>query len=152
VVKAWKPILAALVIFAAGVVTGGLTLDLKRPPWNPRAGPRSDSIRKPYVSGRWDVQLREISKRMEERLDLTLDQRERITAIVRETQSRMKALWEDVAPKTREEMRQMRDKIRAELTPEQREKFEEIFKQRTERSHSRSAAPEEKTNKPPANP
>jgi Spy/CpxP family protein refolding chaperone len=152
VVKTWKPILAALVIFAAGVVTGALTLDLRQPPWNPAIGPRSESNRKPYASARWDVQLRDISKRMEEQFDLTRDQRDRITAIVRETQSRMKALWEDVAPGTREEMRQMREKIRAELTPEQRKKFEAIFKQRAERSHPRSAAPGEKSSKPPPNP
>jgi hypothetical protein len=30
-VNFWKPILAAVVIFAAGLVTGGLTLDLRRP-------------------------------------------------------------------------------------------------------------------------
>lgn len=151
-VKPWKPILAALVIFAAGVVTGGLTLDLKHLPSKQSAGPRADSVRKSYVSGRWDVQLRDISKRMEEQLDLTRDQRDRITAIVRETQSRMKALWEDVAPGTREEMRQMREKIRAELTPVQRRQFEEIFKQRAERSHPRSAAPGEKPGKQLPNP
>jgi len=151
-VKAWKPILAALVIFAAGVVTGGMTLDLKRSPWNLLAGPRSDSVHKPYASARWDIQLRDISKRMEEQLALTPEQRERVTTIVHETQGRMRTLWEDVAPRTREEMRQMREKIRAELTPEQRKKFEQIFKQRAERSHPRSGASEEKTSKLPPNP
>ena len=150
--KMWKPILAALVIFTAGVVTGGLTLDLKRPTWKQTAGQRPEAGRKPYVSGRWDIQLRDILKRMEEQLNLTPDQRVRVTGIVRETQGRMKALWEDIAPKTREEMKQMRERIRAELSLEQRKRFEEIFKQRAERSHTRPAGTEDKTTKPPANP
>jgi Spy/CpxP family protein refolding chaperone len=148
----WKPILAVLVIFAAGVVTGGLTLDLKRPPWKQTAGQRQEAGHRPYVSGRWDNQLRDILRRMEEKLNLTPDQRSRVTGIIRETQGRMKALWEDIAPKTREEMKQMRERIRAELSPEQRKKFEEIFKQRAERSHPRPAGAEDRTNKPPANP
>ncbi len=147
--RTWKPILAALVIFAAGVVTGGLTLDLKQPPSNHSGDPQPDSVRKPYLPGRWDAQIRSISKRMQEQLVLTPEQRERIAAIVGETQIRMKTLSEEVASRTREEMRQMRERIRAELTPEQRKKFEEIFKQR---AHPRSAAPGEKATKLPPNP
>jgi len=152
VVKIWKPILAALVIFAAGVVTGALTLDLKQASSKPAPGQRPEAARKPYISGRWEVQLRDVLRRVEEKLDLTPDQRENVAAIVRETQGRMKTLWEDVAPKTREEMRKMRERIREELSPEQRRKFEEIFKQRPERPHPRPSASEEKTNKSSPNP
>jgi hypothetical protein len=131
-VSTWKPILAALVIFGAGVVTGGLTVQLRGPrPVPPRADP-GDPGRRPAFGQRSELQLREIARRMENQLDLTRDQRERVMSIVRDTQNRMRGILDEVAPRTREEFRQMREKIRAELAPEQRRRFEEIFRARRE--------------------
>lgn len=125
----WKPILAALVIFAAGVVTGGLTVKLRRLPTPPQPGQRVSDAR-PWPAQRWDGQIRDLSKRMEKHLDLTPEQRDRVESIVRDTQKRMKSILDEVAPGTRDEFRQMRQRIREELTPEQRKKFEELFKER----------------------
>ena len=125
--NSWKPILAALVIFAAGVVTGGLTVNLRTRPASPgvrileqRAAP----------SQSWDNRIRELGKRMERQLDLTAEQRDRIEIIVRDSQRRIKSVFDEATPKAREEFRETRTKIREVLTPEQRKKFEELFKPR----------------------
>ena len=136
----WKPTLAALVIFAAGVVTGGLTVKLRRPPIPSQSGPRISDAR-PWPAQRWEGQVRDLSKRMEKHLDLTARQRDRIEAIVGDTQKRMKSILDEVAPRTRDEFRQMRQRIREELTQEQRKKFEELFKERRFERSPPSAEP-----------
>ena len=129
--NAWKPILAALVIFAAGVVTGGLTVQIRQP--RPALNPGGNApIRKVPAMPR-EAQLRELSRRMQAELDLAPEQRDRIEAIVRDSQERMKAVRDEVGKKIGEEFREMRQKIRSELKPDQRKKFAEIMKQHDER-------------------
>ena len=137
-VNAWKPILAALVIFAAGVVTGGLTVQIRQPPLAPVPG-ANPPIKKVPAMPR-EAQLRELSRRMQSELDLAPEQRDRIEAIVRDSQERMKTVRDEVGKKVGEEFRGMRQRIRSELTPDQRRKFAEIMKQHDERS-SRSSLP-----------
>jgi Spy/CpxP family protein refolding chaperone len=141
VVNAWKPILAALVIFAAGVVTGGLTIQIRQPRPSPYPGGNTP-IRKVAAMPR-EAQLRELSRRMQAELDLAPEQRDRIEAIVRDSQERMKSVRDEVGKKIGEEFREMRQKIRTELTPDQRRKFAEIMKQHDERDKrdDRSARP-----------
>jgi len=125
-VSAWKPILAALVIFAAGVVTGGLTVGLRRQATGPRwAAPAQGQVR-PWPAQRLGAQQGELFRRMQRHLDLTATQCQRIEAVVKESQERIRTLAEDVAPQTRGELRRMRERIREELTPEQRRKFEKL--------------------------
>ncbi|HXT41368.1 MAG TPA: hypothetical protein VN887_15265 [Candidatus Angelobacter sp.] len=130
--NAWKPILAALVIFAAGVVTGGLTVTLREPR---QKGSKNSQVRiKQPVPMPREGQLRELSRRMQSELELRSEQWERIETIIRESQERMKTLREEVGQKTAEEFREMRQKIRGELSPEQRKKFVEIMRQHDERN------------------
>ena len=124
----WKPILAALVIFAAGVVTGGLTVKLRQPPF---AHPASAQAKRQAVLPR-EGQLRELSHRMQNQLDLTPEQRERIETIIRDSQERMKSLRDQVGQKINEESREMRQRIRDELTSDQRRRFVQIMKQHDE--------------------
>jgi Spy/CpxP family protein refolding chaperone len=141
VVNAWKPILAALVIFAAGVVTGGLTIHIREPRLAPSPGTNAP-VRKVPAMPR-EAQLRELSRRMQAELDLAPEQRDRIEAIVRDSQERMKSVRDEVGKKIGEEFREMRQKIRGELTPDQRRKFAEIMKQHDERDkrEDRTALP-----------
>jgi Spy/CpxP family protein refolding chaperone len=142
-VTAWKPIVAALLIFAAGVVTGGLTVNLRQP-----SPPRSSGVPVKKVAPLpREAQLRELSRRMQNELDLTPAQRDRVEAIIHGSQDRMKTVWDQVGPKIREEFREMRQKIRGELTPVQRKRFEEIMKQHDERNR-RDANP--RSTPPPA--
>lgn len=67
---------------------------------------------------------------MQRRLYLTPDQRQKIEAILRDSNARMKQLWDSIAPQAREEQRRVNDLIRAELREDQRQKFEEMLKSR----------------------
>ena len=139
--NAWKPILAALVIFAAGVVTGGLTVQIRQPHPAPNPGGNAP-VRKVPAMPR-EAQLRELSRRMQAELDLAPEQLGRIESIVRDSQERMKAVRDEVGKKVGEEFREMLHKIRSELTPDQRKKFADIMKQHDERDKrdDRSARP-----------
>src|SRR3989442_12112529 len=96
-----------------------------------------------------EAQLRELSRRMQAELDLAPEQRDRIEAIVPDSQERKKAVRDEVGKKIGEEFREMRQKIRIELTPDQRRKFAEIMKQHDERERrdDRSAYPSLPTGK-----
>ena len=130
-VNAWKPILAALVIFAAGVVTGGLTVQIRQPRPPPNPGGNAPIKKVPAMPR--EAQLRELSRRMQAELDLAPEQRDRIEAIVRDSQERMKAVRDEVGKKIGEEFREMLRKIRGELSPDQRRQFAEIMKPHDER-------------------
>lgn len=145
----WKPILAALVIFATGVITGGLLVshadrvrqkgfrqpgrEISRPanpgpPLNPR-----DPQARPFAGQLQNRVPRVISeefiRKLESEVQLTTGQRERIHEIIAEGQARNKESWDRIAPELRREMAETQKRIREILTPEQRAKFEEFMKQ-----------------------
>ena len=134
----WKPILAALVIFAAGVVTGGLTVNLRKQPARPKG---TVVAKKPVAMPR---ELRELSRRMQAELDLTPEQRERIEAIIHDSQERVKSLRDEVGQKISVESSDMRQRIRNELTAEQRRSFAEILKHHDERNSRSVSTPVDK--------
>lgn len=127
-VKAWRVILAAVVIFAAGAVTGGLAVRFA-------TGPEVRSTRNGHPS--WGHRQRgDFLQKIDRELQLTPAQRENIEAILRDSQNQMKELWETIAPQVSEESRKTRQRIKAELTPEQAERFEKHFKHRKSRGGS----------------
>jgi Spy/CpxP family protein refolding chaperone len=135
-VSYWKPILAALVIFAAGVVTGGLTLDLGTS--KPDERKWSSRPNNPGTGGAWqgrsrearERHLSEVCSRMAHDLGLSEEQRDRIEGIIRDTHEKVRAMVDEISPGTRNAFKEMEEAIKAELTPEQVEKFEEINKRR----------------------
>lgn len=120
--NAWKVILATVVIFGAGVLTGGLLVNYVVREHEPKnehlPPPRSPEIWRKDFIGHLDRALR-----------LTPEQHEAISRIIAEGQERNREIWTNVAPKLREEMEQVHQRIRAELTPEQQQKFEAMVKQ-----------------------
>lgn len=150
----WKVILATLVIFVAGLVTGGLLVSYadRAQQKNRRFLPR-DNVRlppnaspSPFGSSRdpRESQSRlpnplqnrmprgvsmEFLQKLDSEVRLTSEQRERIEKIIADGQLRNKELWERVAPEMRREMVETQKLIREELTPEQRVRFEELMKQ-----------------------
>ena len=134
----WKPILAALVIFAAGVVTGGLTVNLRKQPARPKG---TVVAKKPVAMPR---ELRELSRRMQAELDLTPEQRGRIETIIHDSQERVKSLRDEVGQKISVESSDMRQRIRNELTAEQRRSFAEILKHHDERNPRSVSTPVDK--------
>jgi hypothetical protein len=163
-VNSWKVILATLVIFGAGVITGGLLVnysdrafrhppdhrvpEMAGPPMPGRPGPMvgmepAAGPREPRLPPGLPLPLRkEFLNRLNRELGLTPAQHERIGRIVSEGQQRTRELW-------RIEWIETRQKIRAELTPEQQRRFEELFKARP-RDQRRPPAPRDRaaTNSP----
>ena len=125
----WKVILATMVIFGCGVLTGAFVTGQR--PAETTAPPsleRPAQTQKPPAGPTWQLQRVEFLHRIEKNLELTAEQRARIEKIMRESQDRTKPLWDQIAPQMREELRRVREEIRAELTPEQQKKFESLLK------------------------
>ena len=151
----WKVILATLVIFVAGVVTGGLLVsyadraqqksrrflprdNVRLPananpsafgsPRDPReAQPRLPNLLQNHVPH--GVRM-EFLQKLDSEVRLTIEQREHIEKIIADGQLQNKELWERVAPEMRREIAETQKRIREELTPEQRVRFEELMKSR----------------------
>lgn len=115
--KIWKVILATVVIFAAGALAGGILVKT--------FGPKPD-IAKPPVPGILSQQR--FQSRLKEKLELTPEQTNRIDRIFAESNERIRILWGLIGPELQKELKEVRDNIRAELSPEQREKFEQLLK------------------------
>lgn len=126
----WKPILAALVIFAAGFITGGLTWGGHRPgAIEARQISRDDPRgRKPERSK--DRHLRDLCGRLQDELRLTPAQRERIEEIVRLAHERVKTVADKMGPLMHAEFKQMELEILNELTADQALKFQAIIRER----------------------
>ena len=135
----WKIIFATVVIFGAGVISGGLLVDyvdvthlkaVQPAPVVQDAGNASPSTSSNHVSKTNNVskaRLPEIlSKqfvdRLERELQLTLGQRADIERIIADEQDEMRLVVQNV----RQDARQ---KIREKLTDPQLKRFDELFKQ-----------------------
>lgn len=164
----WKVGLATTVIFAAGVVTGGLLvaqLDRDReqagrsssartggrqvgpasylPP--PPEWPRRSS---PELQRRMEERRAEYLGRVTRELDLRPEQRARIEQILRESQDEIRRVWESVQPELRRHLWEAQERIRRELTPEQRREFERLLRRESgRRAEGPPGSPE-----PPAHP
>lgn len=119
----WKVILATMVIFGTGVITGGIVVD--------RVAQRSRPHHAPGVkpSGSPGGTRVDFLKKAERELDLSTQQREQADKLISSSQERIKKMMEPVNPKIREELQRTRDEFRALLTPEQQTRFDEMVKQ-----------------------
>ncbi len=138
--NSWKIILAALVIFGAGMVTGGLLVNHvnhahpgnHRPPREPEDFiPRPDLLKTNFV------------QRLDKAVHLTPEQREAIEKIIAEGQQRNRDIWKEVAPQFHPIFQDVRRRIREALSPDQQKLFEELLKRSPHR-------PPNATNAPPA--
>ncbi len=148
-VKAWKLILATLIIFGAGVVTGGLLVNHVV---RAKSHPKASSV---PVMTPWHARTRDLSRRMEKELKLTPEQRQRIEKIIADSQDRTKALWKPIAAEMTTEMQNVHEQIRQELTPDQRLKYDELVKQRPAKKGEKNEdrprrAPDNAATNPPA--
>jgi hypothetical protein len=133
--NSWKVILATVVIFGAGVLTGGLLVnyvDRENGPnarflfWrenpHPQMGDQEPSRPRPP-----EIWRKEFIGHLDKALKLTPEQHAAISKIIAEGQEKNHEIWRtDAAPKMRQVMDQALQRIRAELTPEQQKRFEEM--------------------------
>jgi Spy/CpxP family protein refolding chaperone len=142
-VNTWKVIFATVVIFGAGVVTGGLLVKYSvQTPSRPPHGQPNRAVQ-PISAGGIRI---EFLRRVERDLNLTADQREQIDKIITASQERSKKLMEPIQPKIREELQQTREQFRAVLNPEQKIRFDELLKQQQQQRQRDQHRP------PPRNP
>ena len=120
-VSPWKVILATLVIFIAGLVTGAIGVQRLLKPRGPQ--PRGEVVHPWMLRDNFRAEL-------ERRLQLTPEQSERIERITREGQERVREISSLVTPEIQAELKAVREEIRETLTPEQRAKFEEMLRMR----------------------
>lgn len=165
----WKIVCATLVIFIAGIVTGVVLMRLgertnknwPRPrelanriatnnagaanPMPPTNGNRPND---PGGNPNGGPMSREFVVLLERQLHLTAPQREQVTKLISEGQERIRVLRQTVDPEVRKEMQQTHEKIQALLTPEQREQFQRLIKQRPARRPEGAGAAERRLREP----
>lgn len=141
--NSWKIIPAVMVIFGAGVLTGGLLVNyVDRGQWNNghfgfwKLTPRSQSgapglapagdLSRPRTPEMW---RKDLLGHLDEKLKLTPEQHTAISRIIAEGQEQNREIWTNMAPKMHQEMELVHQRIRAELTPEQQKQFEALVAQ-----------------------
>ena len=132
--KAFKVILATLVIFAAGAATGVFVVKRTIPkPTVLKSQPQ------PYPGEGMQERLFE---RMKQDLNLTPAQVVRLEKIFGDSRDRLRILWGLLAPEWEAEKRETKEKIRAEMNPEQQQRFEELLKGRLHKPGDRRRNPD----------
>ncbi len=143
----WKVIFATVVIFGAGVITGGLLVNyvdhshsrqmrhavvvppLTSPVTN--ALPRLAELPKP---SKQDILSKQFTAQLDDYLRLSPAQHAAIAKIVAEGQEQNRTISTNAAAQIRIVMQEVRQSIRAQLTPEQRKPFEDLLKQHAPKS------------------
>jgi Spy/CpxP family protein refolding chaperone len=124
-VNSWKVILATMVIFGAGVITGALVLQFSSSP-SPLQHQRSAH---PGEAGSPGGMRLEFLRRMQRELNLTAEQRERVDKLLKQSQERTRKVMEPVTPQLHQELQRAKAEFREVLTSEQQTHFDELLKQ-----------------------
>lgn len=159
--NSWNVILATIVIFAAGVITGGLLVDhVKHQPqvrhvMEPGPKPSMSANETNEMPGPLRAQIlnKQFVGQLSEELQLTKEQREQIGKIISQGQQNTHNLWKIVGPQFQLIWRDTRVQIRQVLTPEQRKKFETLMREQRhlQSTNAPSAQLPASTNAPPTN-
>ena len=147
----WKVILATVVIYGAGVMTGGLLVNsvqqplprnFHRPPANGEAREaqfRTNNLanlsrqqRPPEILGDKFVQ------QLDDALKLAPDQLASIQKIIADGQERNHSIWTNNSAQMREVVQDVRHRVRETLTADQQKQFEDLMKQRQPRRQQNS--------------
>jgi hypothetical protein len=160
-ITTWKIAAVAAAIFAAGGITGGLVstrLGLGQRPAPQGTSPNAHDLQQstsenqpepsrpsppPQDFRRKDRppggmrppgnQRLEVLRHLEDSLPLDPAQRERIRALVHESDQRIRREWDPVYPRIQGELRDLRRRIAAELRPEQRVKLDALLDRKASR-------------------
>ena len=83
-----------------------------------------------------------LCERMKQELNLTPAQVARLEKIFSDSRDRLREMWGLLAPEWEAEKRETKEKIRAELNPEQQQRFEELLKGRLHKPGDRRRNPD----------
>ena len=147
----WKVILATVVIFGAGVFTGGLLVNQvqqphpksnHRPPANGEA--RETQIRTNNLASlprprTPDILGTNFVQQLDNALQLTPDQRASIEKIIADGQERNHSIWTNNSAQMREVIQDVRHRVRETLTADQQKQFEVLMKRVPRRQNSTNA-------------
>ncbi|HET8675265.1 MAG TPA: hypothetical protein VFO63_05725 [Blastocatellia bacterium] len=117
----WQVRFAALIIFAIGFAAGGLAVNFYR---DQRGPSRGGSMRGEF-------------SRVIEQLNLTPEQKTEVEKILEETRTQLMEIRKESGPKFRDVRKQTDERLRAVLTPEQWEQFQQIMKESRHRRRGR---------------
>jgi Spy/CpxP family protein refolding chaperone len=142
-VNSWKIILATIVIFGAGVTTGGLLVshvdrsnrNNHRPPgfgeFRPLGGDREQGrgMGMEFPRPRQpDMLNTNFVRRLDDALKLTADQRSAIAKIIAEGQDQNHSIWTNNAEQMRKVMQDVHRRLHDALTPDQQKQFDELMR------------------------
>lgn len=146
--NSWKIILATIVIFGAGVITGGLLVGhvtMAARPFHPRP-PNTNQVDVLPSAVTPDFLRKQFIQQLNDKLDLSPQQKDQIKKIIEQGQENTRDLWKIVGPQFQGIWRDTRQQIREVLTPEQRKEFEMLMKRQHQFHHPPA------TNTPPVAP
>jgi hypothetical protein len=147
-VNYWKIILATVVIFGAGVLTGGLLVDsiqhshprnnFRRSAANGEAHPPTEArepqsrtnnlIAMPRPPRPPEILGDKFVQQLDDTLQLTPDQHALIQKIITDGQERNRAIWTNNSAQMRAVIQDVRHRVRETLTADQQKQFEELMK------------------------
>ncbi|HEX4343755.1 MAG TPA: hypothetical protein VH255_10205 [Verrucomicrobiae bacterium] len=162
--NSWKIILATILIFGAGVITGGMLVNHVNQTNladSSRTAPiisllstniaSTNSLAHQPMVGMEQRRL-EFMGKVSKDLDLSSEQKNRIETIIHQQQDEIRKIWdpvwESISPRLREQMTNAHNQIVAQLTPEQRLKFEELMKRSPPRRDDSTNRPPKKVSAP----
>ncbi len=157
--NSWKIILATIVIFAAGVTTGGLLVNHidranrmnRRPPGLPDIHPpggerepgRGMGMGMEFPRPRQPELLNtNFVKRLDDALKLTGEQRSTCERIIAEGQEQNRSIWTNNAEQMRRVMQDVRRRLHDALTPDQQKQFDDLMRRAPRRPPGATNAPE----------
>ncbi len=154
--NAWNLILATVVIFGTGVITGGLLVDHVEQPHAkashhaapvgvPVAAPASTN--RPPVPRSTDlfnlhqpeILSQDFVQKLDDQLQFAPAQRDAIHKIIADGQCQNQALWTNWVGQSKQVLGEIRQHIREQLNPDQRKQFETILKQMHPAGHRTSS-------------
>jgi hypothetical protein len=159
-VNYWKVILATVVIFGAGVFTGGLMVDSVQHSHTRNNNPRRQSTNgeaRPLAEAH-ELQSRtnnlaslsrpprppeildaNFVQQLDDKLQLTPDQRVSIQKIIADGQERNHSIWTNNSAQMRAVVQDVRHRVRETLTADQQKQFEDLMKRAPRRQGSTNA-------------
>jgi hypothetical protein len=158
-VNYWKVILATVVIFGTGVFTGGLLVNSvqhshpknkNRPAaanveTHPPAEPRESTARTNNPANLLrpprppEILDEKFVQQLDDKLQLTSDQRVAIQKIIADGQERNHSIWTNSSAEMRAVVQDVRHRVRETLNAEQQKQFEELMKRVPRRQGSTNA-------------